>query len=112
MNIIDNAGIEGEYKERFAFDIQLITFPTKLTAYVGTTEKLYYDARSTKDTLCDLSDYEITVTSSDESVAKATKDTVIGVAKGKAWLTYTVCKKDSSGKVTYYDKHSFCVVVE
>ncbi len=112
LSIIDKAGIEEEYLERFDFDIQILTLPAKLTLSVDAVEKLYYDAKSTKDSYCDLSDCEITVTSSNESVATATKDTVTAISEGKAWLTYTVSRKNASGEVVYYDKHSFCVVVE
>ena len=112
LAIIKNAGIMGEYRERFDFDIQMLTLPKKLTIYTGTTENLYYDARTSKDEICDLSDCEITVTSSDESVVTATKNTVTAKSAGKAWITYTVCKKDASEKVIYYDEFMFCVVVE
>ena len=105
--IIENAGIEDKYRDRFNCDIQLLTLPRKLTIYTGTTENLYYDARTSKDEICDLSDCEITVTSSDESVVTATKNTVTAKSVGKAWITYTVCRKNSSGEVTYFDKYSF-----
>ena len=78
----------------------------------GATENIYYDARTSKDKLCDLSGCEITVKSSDENVVTVTGDTINGVSAGKAWITYIVCKKDSSGKVVYYDEYSFCVIVE
>ena len=74
----------------------------------GATEKIYYDARSTKDTLCDLSEYVITVKSSNENVATATKDSITAVNGGKTWITYSAYKKDAS----YYDEYTFCVVVE
>lgn len=37
--IIENAGIEDKYRDRFNCEIQLLTLPRKLTTYVGTTEK-------------------------------------------------------------------------
>ena len=47
----------------------------------------------------DATDKTITWTSSNESVATATKNAVTAKKAGKAWITYTVCRKDSEGKL-------------
>lgn len=112
LAIIDKAGIEDEYLDKFEFDIQMLTLPQRVTISVGATENLYYNAETTKGAKCDLTDCEITVKSSNESVATVTDKSIVGLSEGKAWITFAVCKKDKAGKVTYYDEFMFCVVVE
>ena len=90
----------------------MLTLPNFMTVAEGKTEKLYYDARTSKDELCDLSGCEITVKSSDKRVVTATEGTVTGVAPGKAYLYFEVCRKDADGRVVYYDEHPLIVVVQ
>ena len=107
VDIIDNAGISGEYQDRFCFDIQTLTIPGWMTMTSGATEKIYYDARTSKDKICNLSECEIVAKSSDESVVTVTDDTITAVASGKAWVTFIVYRKDLS----FYDEYRLCVMV-
>lgn len=110
VEIINESGVEKEYRNRFDFDLQMLTLPRRYEASVGETVPVFYNGITSKDKLCDLTDYEISVKSSNPEVATATEDSVTGVSAGKAWITLALCRR-VDGKVEYYDEHTFYVIV-
>ncbi len=108
--IMEEAGIEKTYQSRFDFGIQSLRLPRMLTVNTGETVNYTYDAATSKGSVYDTSDLEISVKNSNPAVASATKNTVSGIKAGKTWLTLGVTKKEN-GKVTYYDEFTFCVNV-
>ena len=110
--IIDAAGIEPAYKNRFDFDIQSVKMPRKLEVSRGSTTNMAYSVVSSKDRVCDISDVQIRVSSSNPSVATATASTITGVSAGKAWITLELYRAPANGRQGYYDKHTFYVIVE
>lgn len=109
--IIRESGIEKPYQNRFHFDLQMLKLPRKLEISKGNTQTIAYSAITSKDKLCDLSDFEIRVKTNNPDVVTATANTVTGVAEGKGWITLMLCR-NVDGKVQYYDEHTFYVVVK
>ncbi len=111
LRIICESGIEKPYQNRFDFDLQMLKIPRKIEISTGATLPLVYNAVTSKDALCDLSEMEIRVKSSDPSVATATSNSVTGVSEGKTWITFALFR-NVDGKTQYYDEHTFCVLVK
>lgn len=111
LEIIEESGIEKAYQNRFDFDLQMLKMPRRMEVNTGETQLFAYSLLTSKDKLCDISDYEIRVKSSDPSVATATENTITGVSGGKAWITLMLCKM-VDGNVQYYDEHTFYVIVK
>ncbi len=111
LKIIEEAGIEKEYQNRFDFGLQTIRIPRLMEVRIGEMRPLIYTGVSSKDRLVDLSDYKITAKSSKPTIATADAGIVIGHSTGTAWITFQILKRED-GKVTYYDEHSFRVVVK
>ena len=109
--IVDEAGIEKQYQNRFDFNLQTIRIPRLYEINAGKEVPLVYAGISSKDRYVDLSDYEITVKSSKPSVATATAEYVTGYTPGTAWITFEILKR-VDGEVVHYDEHTFRVVVK
>ena len=89
----------------------MLKLPRKLEISKGTTQTIAYSAITSKDKLCDLSDFEVRVKTNNPDVVTATANTVTGVAEGKGWITLALCR-NVDGKTQYYDEHTFCVIVK
>ncbi len=111
LKLIEEAGIEKEYLNRFDFNLQTIRIPRLYEVSVDQTVPLLYDGISSKNRIVDLSDYEITATSSNPAIATATSESVTGHSAGTAWITFRILKREG-GKVVHYDEHTFRVVVK
>jgi len=111
LKIIEEAGIEREYQNRFDFGLQTIRIPRLFEVGIGDTHPLEYNGISSKNRYCDLSDYEITVESSRPDIATATTTEVTGHSAGTAWITFNIVKQ-VNGEVVHYDEHTFRVVVK
>lgn len=110
LKIIENAGIERQYKNRFDFDIQSVNVEN-LAVSVGETQAIHYAATTSKGQPCDLSKVEVRAKSNDTSVATVTNGNITGISAGKTWVTLSFCRKEN-GKVTYYDEFTFRVTVQ
>ncbi|MBQ4087462.1 MAG: carbohydrate binding domain-containing protein, partial [Clostridia bacterium] len=82
LKIINDAGIEKEYRNRFDFGLQTIRIPRLFEVGVGETQLMVYSGISSKDRLVDLSDYEITAKSSRPDVATADAKNITGHSAG------------------------------
>jgi len=111
LKIIDEAGIEKKYQNRFDFGLQTIRIPRLVEVNAGETQLLLYEGVSSKNRLVDLSDYEITAKSSNPAVATADTESVTGHSAGTAWITFEILKREN-GKVVHFDEHTFRVVVK
>lgn len=110
LQIINESGVEPAYRNRFDFNLQMLTLPRRIDVSAGDSVPLLYNGITSKDKLCNLSDFEIRAKSSNPEVATATSNAVTGVSAGKAWITLELCKREN-GEVQYYDEHTFYVIV-
>jgi len=111
QKIIDESGIEKSYQNRFDFDVQSVRVPRLLKVKAGEDSRYVYEVVSGKGRFCDVSNLDIEVSSSNPAVATATPNVISGHSEGMAWITLTLTREEN-GVASYYDKHTFCVVVE
>lgn len=92
--IIDNAGIEPEYRKNFEYGLQALVTPESVTMSAGESRANRPNIITGKDTLYKSNALVIEVVSSNESVATATVDTITAVSAGTAVITYTIKEGD------------------
>lgn len=89
IEIIDNAGLEEEYKDNFKFGLRKIAVPENMTLDNGTSHPVTYSLRTAKNTLYN-SNLECVVSSDNESVIRITDNKIQAVGVGSAVVTYCV----------------------
>ncbi len=109
--IVEEAGIEKEYRNRFVFDIQSVRVPRRIQVNAGETAYYACEILSSKSKVTDIDNLEIEIKNTNPESVTATENTLTGLAEGNAWITMVLTRKEN-GVVTYYDEFSFYVVVE
>ena len=119
-DIINNAGIEPEYRYLFDFGMQSINVPNDF-ALSNSSETLSFDVISSKDRPVNVEKLELDWKSTNSSVATVselkTQDGKIqctlqkGTEKGISWITVITTMKNDEEKVIYYDEFMFPVEV-
>lgn len=87
--VINNAGIEQEYKDNFKFGMREIVVLDNITLEKGTEQTLSYSLRSEKNTIYN-STLQCEISSDDESVVKIVGDKIQAAGVGSAVITYSV----------------------
>jgi len=98
LQIIANAGIEEAYRDNFRYGLQNMKIAKNVTISAGDSLANTPYFATSKDAAYKNKDLIVYVSSSNESVATATKDRITGVAAGTAVITYTVVENGT--KVT------------
>ena len=90
--IVDNAGIEDEYRNNFEFGLRALLVPRKVTLTAGETFANVPCPITSKDTKYknNANALVVSVVSSNTAVATATADKITAVSAGTAVITYTV----------------------
>lgn len=89
IEIINNAGLEEEYRDNFRFGLRKILVPEDITLTKGNTHPISYSLRTEKNTIYN-SNLECVISSGDETVAKITDNRIQAVGVGSAVITYSV----------------------
>ena len=92
--IINNAGIEPEYRKNFEYGLQAILMPKQVTLSAGDTFMNVPYFITGKDTMYKNNALVIDVVSSNTSVATANASTITAISAGTAVITYTVKEGD------------------
>lgn len=92
--IIDNAGIQEEYRSNFEYGLQALLVPKAVTLSAGDTFANAPCIITGKDTMYKSNALVIDVVSSNPAVATATTSTITAVSAGTAVITYTVKEGD------------------
>jgi len=100
LDIMANAGIEEEYRNNFEYGLQTMKVLENVTLSVGSsiTNTPYFV--TTKGEQYKNKDLVVSVTSSNENVATATKDKITAHSSGTATITYTVIENRLKTTVT------------
>lgn len=98
--IIDNAGIESEYRNNFRSGLQNMMVINEITLSVGESVNNAPFYITGKDTSYKNNSLQCDVSSSNNSVATATQDKITARAKGEAIITYTVLENGIYRTVT------------
>ncbi len=88
--IIENAGIEEEYRQNFEFGLQALLVPSSVTLSAGEVFDNAPCLITGKDTMYKSNGLVVEAVSSNTSVATVTADKITAVSAGTATITYTV----------------------
>ncbi len=98
--IIDNAGIQEEYRSNFEYGLRAILVPKAVTLSAGDTFTNAPCIITDKDTMYKSNALVVDVVSSNTAVATATADAIKAVGAGTATITYTVLENGIYRKAT------------